>query len=133
MLYTIPAGYRFTFDSSDNDGKYRTFIKEGVSLKETQLLAKLARLIGYCGTGLEDPPDEETKAAAHATLFPIFEEHQELFDDFSLFTSVEPMIDYLSENMLGHASWGCGIRVLENYKIEYFPQEIQIEDVTDDF
>ena len=139
MFNLIPAGYRFTFNSWENDGdNKRTIVMEGVSEKEAHLFANLAKLIKLRGTGLENAydPDKKAKQKAYEKLFPLFEAHREVFDDddFELFVgNVGQMVDYISEYMLGYSDEEYWLRVLESYKIEYIPQEIKIDDVTDKF
>lgn len=140
QINKIPAGYRFSFKSWENDrDSENTLIVEGISEKEAYLLSDLAKIIQAKETGLENKynPSEKDKENAYNVLWPIFERHENLFDheDMEYFCGdVGLMVDYINENILGHASSrNCWMRVLESYKIELIPEEIQIKDVTDTF
>lgn len=136
---TILAGYRFTFVSWENDGdNKKTIVKEGVQEAEAKLLGKLASLIQLGGCGLENnyEPSEKEQKKAFKILLPIFEKHKDIFDesDMNLFRKdVGQMVDYINENMLGHGEDGYWMRALQSTKVEYIPEEINIEDVTSKF
>lgn len=131
----IPAGYRFTFVSWENDGdNYKTIIKEGVEEKQAKLLVELAK----ADSGLENAyePDETELKTGYNVLWPIFEKHKDVFSSKqmeSFKADVGAMTEYINEKILGYSSEGYWMRVLDSYKIEYIPEEIKIEDVTDKF
>lgn len=135
----IPAGYRFTFTSWENDGdNYNTIIKQGVDEANAQLLGELAYNISRGKTGLENiyEPSDDEKEAGYAVLWSIFKKHEALFDKkkFEEFKKDGlNMVMYIDSNILGSSSEGYLMRGLGDYKIEYLPEKITIEDVTDKF
>jgi hypothetical protein len=135
----IPAGYRFIFDSWENDGDYkRTVVTEGVSEPEARLLAEIAKTLVSGGTGLEnnyEPDDKEVKKGLKV-LMAIFERFQTVFseEDFDAFRiDGSLMADYIADKILGYSAEGYYFRVLDAYKIEHVPFDILIKDVTDQF
>lgn len=135
----IPVGYRFTFTSWENDGdNYNTIIKEGVNEDNAQLLGELAYNLSMGNTGLENvyEPSKKEKETGYAVLWPIFEKHKALFDS-KTFEQFEKdganMVAYIDSHILGSSSEGYLMRGLGDYKIEYIPEKIVIEDVTDKF
>ncbi len=144
-MITIPQGYRFTTHSWENDADARqTLIKEGLSKRETELLARLASIIKNRGTGLANTydPTEEEQERAYKVLLPIFEEYIDLFDTgIKELTNIEwfrkdggYMLNYIQAKLTGEPySPDFGIRVIESFKIEYIPMDIVLEDVTNQF
>lgn len=135
----IPAGYRFTFDSWENDGDHKhTIIIEGISEPEARLIAEIAKTLLAGGTGLEnnyEPEDKEINKGLKV-LMDIFDRHQKVFDeeDFDAYRMDHGHIaDYIHEKILGYSAEGYYFRVLDDYKIEHVPVEILIKDVTNQF
>lgn len=135
----IPAGYRFTFNSYEGDGdNLKTIVKQGVSENEAHLLAKIANLMVGSGIWLEnqDDPSEKEKRKAYNLLWPVFEQHKDLFDSetLELFKEgVDSMADYICENIVDYPEDEYYMRVLESYHAEYTPVAIELTDVTLDF
>lgn len=127
---TIPAGYRFTFDSWENDAdNNKTKILEGVSLEDAQFLSELCKILQAQGTGLENEyePDDKTYKKAFKILKPLFKKYKKPQND------IYEMCDYIAENILDYSAEEYGLRVLDGVKVQYIPQDILIEDVTAKF
>jgi hypothetical protein len=78
----IPAGYRITFVSWENDvDNYKTIIKEGLDLQTTSFLVELAEILKARKTGLENKyePSEVRYEQAYEVLLPIFLKHSDFF------------------------------------------------------
>lgn len=135
----IPAGYRFIFDSWENDGdSARTVITEGVNEPEARFLAELAKALVSGSSGLENnyEPDEKEIRKGHKVLLAIFERHQNVFSEEDIDAYRQDggrMADYIAEKILGYSTEGYYLRVLDSFKIEHVPVEILIKDVTDQF
>lgn len=135
----IKAGYRITSISWENDGdNYRTVVKEGVKEDEAKLIGELGKLMKTRKSGLEncyEPSDEELERG-HKFYLPTFEKHSHLFSkhDNNLYQQdAYAIMSYIIDNITGFSNEGYALRVLESMKIEYFPEDVVIEDVTKKF
>jgi hypothetical protein len=134
---TIKAGYRVTFHSTENDGDSPNVItREGVSEREARFLGALAHAVAGSDIANNYEPDEDEQAEAYQEFLPIFERFEDLFsakemeqfraDDWRVFS-------YISEHISGSNSEGYVIRSVGPFTIEFIPQDIVIDDVTEDF
>lgn len=135
----IKAGYRITSVSWENDGDhYRTVIKEGLKEEEAKLIGEIGTLMKTRKSGLENAYDASEKelAKGHTFYLPLFENHSNLFSkhDMDLYRQdCYGIIEYITDMITGYSSEGYALRVLESMKIEYFPEDVVIEDVTKKF
>ena len=135
----IPSGYRFTFVSVESNGHHRrTVIREGLSEVEANLFAELANVIKAKATGLENRvnPTEEQQKKAFQVLWPIFEKYDQIFDyeDLDMFMGdLGLMVDYINDYILDYPSGNCWLRQLEDYEVQYTPENINLENVTSKF
>lgn len=135
----IKAGYRITSVSWENDAdNYRTIVKEGIKEEEAHLIGDLGKLMKTRKSGLEncyDPSDEDLEIG-HKFYLPTFEKYAGLFSkhDMNIFrTDAYGIMEYIVDNITGSSNEDYALRVLESMKIEYFPEEVVIEDVTKKF
>lgn len=132
----IPAGYRITSVSWENDGDhYRTEVKEGLSEDEAKFIGHLGKLMHSRKSGLENNYEASKKEykKGHEFYLPAFEKYAHLFsaEDMKDYRKdCYALLDYIRENITGYSSEGYALRVLESMKVEYFPEDIVIEDVT---
>lgn len=135
----ISAGYRFTFNSNDifNENP-NTMIKEGLTENEVSFFVELSDVI-QGGTYLQvrsNTPEWRIKKE-HEKLYNVLEKYSNLFneEDMAKFKEdVGVIMDYIAENMIGYSGDdNIDMRVLKNYKIENIPQDIIINDVTNQF
>lgn len=132
----IKAGYRVTSISWENDGdNYRTVIKEGLKEEEVKLIGAIGKLMKSKKSGLENNYEASDKelSKGHKFYLPIFEKYVSLFSehDMNLYRQdCYAIMDYIVENITGYSSEGYALRVLESMKIEYFPEDILVQDVT---
>lgn len=132
----IKAGYRITSVSWENDGdNYRTVIKEGLKEEETKLIGEIGKLMKSRKSGLENSyePDDKELNKGHAFYLPVFEKYEHLFSkhDMSIYRAdAYGIMSYIVDNITGYSAEGYALRVLESMKIEYFPEDVVIEDVT---
>ena len=134
----IPAGYRITIDSWENDGdNSRTGIVEELSEQDVKFTIDFALLFTEntvnVGIGnLYDPSDSEQKMVAEA-IREVVAKHSPLSENLSeYFTDVDSdvysMLGYAYQ--LGLSGGDFCTRVLESIKVEYIPEPIVIQDVT---
>ena len=135
----IKAGYRITSVSWENDGDhYHTVIKEGLKEEDAKLIGTLGKLMQSRKSGLEnnyEASDKDLKKG-HAFYLPTFEQYEHLFSkhDMALYRQdCYAIMEYITENITGYSSEEYALRVLESMKIEYFPEDVVIEDVTKKF
>jgi hypothetical protein len=133
----IPAGYRVSTKTWENDGdNYKTLVKEGLSKRQVEFLAKIVKLSKSIGLENEYEPDEEVYIEAYARLLPIFEEFPDVFSEAKLLAYREEggcMIDYLIDNLYSRSDNDYALRVIESFKVEYIANPIEMEDVTEEF
>ena len=140
MLSTnvIPSGFRFTFVSVEgdegNDVNKKILIQEGLSALEANLFSNLANALKSKSTGLENQsnPTEDQLEKAFQVLWPIFEKHDQIFDyeDLDMFMGdIGLMVDYINDYILGYPSGNCWLRQLEDFEVEYIPENINLKDI----
>lgn len=137
----IKAGYRVTIESWENDGdNNNTMVKDGMSFNEVKFLKKMTDLVDRNSdfSNLYDPRESEVTAFAEA-IRKVLEENIHLTDDpiwkEVLSEGNDSILEYYTESMYDYGLT-CGefyTRVRDGFKVEYFPEDIQIQDVTDQF
>jgi len=138
----IPAGYRITVDSWENDGdNSRTETIEGLSEQDAKFTVDFALLFGSVngkdeGFGnLYEPSDQEIEGLNKA-IKRVVAKHSPLSSDLhEVFEDVDSDIDVYLEYAydLGLTGGDFFTRVLESIKVEYIPEPIEIQDVTAKF
>lgn len=140
----IPAGYRLTVITWENDAdNYQTKVLEGLSLERTQFLVELISLFksknhrSESGLGNMYQPKKEECLAVITAVNKVAEKHPKEFicDGYSLEDCKKDMSDDMWELLcdLGIAGGDFYTRVLENFKVEYMPTQVELADVTDKF
>jgi hypothetical protein len=136
----IPAGYRLTVTSWENDAdNYNTVVLEGLTLEQVTFNVELCKLFEN-STDWENllcnlyEPDDEDVARVHAALIPLMkkfhpEEVARCEGDDEMLGDIA--MDYLGDLSLTYGEWFT--RVCESWKVEYIPNEIILEDVTEKF
>lgn len=137
----IPAGYRITVESWENDGdNCRTEIIEGLSEQDAKFTVDFALLFASKngkdeGIGnLCDPSADEEKRVVEA-INKVVTKHSPLSEDLSFFTSLDCDVYSMMEYgyNLGLSGGDFFTRVLDSIKVEYIPEPIEIQDVTTKF
>lgn len=142
---TIPAGYRLTVTSWENDGdNYNTKTLDGLTLEKVSYLVDLCKILGSSNAqignfgNLYDPSETEVLKLSKR-IKAIIEKYPTIKADFfSMHTAEdgeESYPDYAAEELYELALVGGEFftRVCESFVVEYVPQEIVIEDITDKF
>lgn len=136
QLNIIPAGYRFTFTSYENDDENRkTVITDGCSEAKARLLAEIVDVLSC----LESDDVLFNGTSPHRTvrqLTEILERHPDAMSDElikSLNSDQCRLVGYAKDNIFGDAANEYGHRVIISSKCEYIPHDIEIEDVTAKF
>jgi hypothetical protein len=148
---TIKAGYRLTVTTWENDGdNYNTEIKEGLEKAEVYFLTDILKLFdrsswnGPSDFGnMYEPSDDEIYRLAVA-IRSVAVKHEEwvkanaewLLDEIPEDEDGRPeymdgAYDFLYD--LGIGSGEFYTRVCESFKVEYTPNDIQLQDVTAEF
>lgn len=129
----IPAGYRLTVHSWENDGDSPSMlIKEGIQEDEICLHVELLNLMKKRGSGLENnyEPTEKDFHKAHSILLPLMEKYAALFDEkkMALFRKdVGSIQNYIAENLTGYPNEEYGLRVVDSFSVEYLPEQVIME------
>ena len=128
-MTTIQAGYRLTVVSWENDGdNYNTKTIDGLSIERVRLLVDLCRLhasrnISRGFGNMYDANDDE-RLAYHTAIQDVLDKHPVSMD-----------IDEAESILYDLALQGGEFytRVLDKFKVEYIPHQINLLDVTDQF
>jgi len=135
---TIPAGYRFTAESWENDGdNNKTIVTEGLTFAEAKLLTELAVYIKSREHNLSNNcnPTEVELDRAHSKLSEICTKHSDAINLVNLQgfqNDIGHCIDYIQDYLVGVPSYeDYYLRVLESFKVEEIPTTIILNDVTD--
>lgn len=141
MKYTtIPAGYKLIVTSWENDGDdYRVQELCGLSKEEIKFYVDLCMLFKSGAHGnLYEPSEQELDdlnnaflelCKKHSHLKEIDEFLNEEHDEFI----VDDFLSEFHERILSWSSGGFHTRVFESFKVEYYPEELKIQDVTEEF
>ncbi len=149
METIIPAGYRVTVNSWENDGDAkRVVVKEGLSHSRAALYVDFARLFysqnnyhGPKGFGNMYEPRKAELAEAHAAVKDVLIKHFAAFCemwgeeyDVHELDNEDALHDFAGE--LHYELFGASeykFRVLESIKVEHIPFPITMQDVTKEF
>lgn len=132
----IPVGYRISVTTWENDGdNYRTETIEGVDKKHVPFIVAVCRLLKSgcnnqdCYGNMYQPRDSEVEAFHEALegLIQKYPDRPEGCDDS------EGTYECLLYELGFSGSEGFYTRVFERIKIEYVPDKIVLQDVTDQF
>lgn len=135
----IPAGYRVTSVSCENDGDhYQTVMKEGLSENEVKLLGAVVSMMYSGDSRLENnyEPNKKEMDFGHKVYLTVFEQYAHMYTPEQMQemrTSFQPINDYICKNITGNSVEGYAVRDLQDVTIEYFPEDVLIENVTDQF
>lgn len=139
MKYTtLPAGYRLTVNSWENDGDASaTKIVAGLTRTQVKYYLEFLKLLENDSeySNMFDPTFEQI-AAFHAEFVQIAKKYSAELVEACAPTGqhqVHAAVVKLNEMLLGWGSEGFYTRVFESFKVEYFPEEILIQDVTEEF
>ena len=135
-MSNIPAGYRLTIHTWENDGDcYTTQVIDGLVEKQVRFYIDLAKRF----VSENDQGSPGLGNAAHDTgmLLAVFNDvaKQHGYNDHLL--SEEDIYDWLTEHILGYpvcdgyCDEGPFCRVFDSFTVHYIPEEI--EDVTEKF
>lgn len=140
---TIPAGYRLTVTTWENDAdNYKTCTKEGLSKEKIQFYVDLMKPFhcsyhqgtGNLGNIYQFRGDQEEQLLAH--YLAILEKHKEVLAEYEIEGETEDQLTDLFNDILYDLDVRGGeqeTRVVESLKIEYTPQAITFDDVTEEF
>lgn len=135
----IPAGYRLTVTSWENDGdNYNTKIKEGLTLEQCRYYVDLCKLLksqsrGGCGNMFEPSEGERKKLAV--ALQKLAKKHGKEATELDNLDDRDLVCDQMLD-VLYDLGLSCGefyTRVCDTYKVEHIAQPIELEDVTAQF
>ena len=123
----IPKGYRLTISSWENDlDSPRTEVLEGLSEEQVrEYVALCTVLMDSQGpvSNLYDPSKEECNEVTDALLKALEPINKEISGD----TATDMLWD------IGLSSGEFYTRVCEDFKVEYLPEDVVFEDVTERF
>lgn len=153
---TIKAGYRLTVTSWENDAdNYNTKMIEGLTKEDVEFHVKFISLFKSGSRGgfgnMHEPSSMKRYQLAEAIallvqandatntsfdglgklLKDVDVTDEEKFEDDIMAPILDSAHDYLWE--LGLTGGEFYTRVLDKYKVEFVPHDIQIQDVTDQF
>lgn len=131
----IPAGYRLTVDTWENDAdNHYTQVLEGLSLELTKLYVDLCKLFNGDSevANLYDPSPEE-KQVVYEELTKIAYAHPGSVDTSSEDATIigREMMDKCGD--IGLIASEFFTRVVDDFKVEYLPEDVIFADVTAQF
>lgn len=136
----IPAGYRLTVDSWENDAdNRRTVVVEGLSFEKCAFYVELCKLMQddrY--RNLYEPDDGEVEAAQKAFQRLVkkqLKKHGTVDIDFDDLDDLEMLADHVGSILydLGLAGGDYFTRVCDAWKVEYIDAPIVMSDVSKEF
>lgn len=144
-LTTIPAGYRVTINSWENDGDHkRALVFAGLSEETARFYVDFAKKLysennrKTSGFGNMYAPSEDELEKVHNVLKSVILKHWDAFIAFGYTMTQdeldEALYDVCSE--IHYTLFGASdyhFRVLDSFKVEFIPVEIKIEDVSKRF
>lgn len=134
----IPAGYRVTVTTWENDGdNHNTAVVEGVSQEAAKFIVELCKIHysenaqwGISGYGNMYDPSEEKIDEYHKALQQLIDTHANGLPT-PWCDSVDGVQEYAYDLHLTGGEFFT--RVCDDIKVEYVPAEIQLDDVTAEF
>lgn len=132
MNTIIPAGYRITCTTWENDGdNYQTNYAEGLTKEQAQLKFDLLQLLDGHGN-MYEPVDSELASLAvdvKKVLIKHAGRHDVNLDD------TDDILDFFQDHISGVAgsSEHYYTRELSSLRVNYIPQQIEMLDVTAEF
>ena len=126
----IPAGYRLSVTSWENDGdNYRTEIISGLSDEQVRLRIALLKLFERKGAfGNEYSMDTEKNDALPEAYEKIISDHTNKTDDLTL----EDIDDIVNQMGVANCS-DFATRLCESFTVEYLEKPVIFKDVTANF
>lgn len=140
---TIPAGYRLSITSWENDGDHRqTKVLASLTAARVRFIIELCKLFRShhqskdCFGNLYDPTTHEIHQA-HGAIARVFQKHRSALtdDELELLESQdgsEGCVDYVSE-FIGQGEGDVTFRVFEKAVVESVPAATVIENVSAEF
>lgn len=133
----IPAGYRLTVTSWENDAdNYNTEVKEGLSLEKCRIYVDLCKLMHPDSehANLYEPDEDELQALG-AAYMEIALRHPDKAHEIEHLTDADLVQDVLQDICydLGLGGGDFHTRVCSEWKVEYIPEPIVLTDVTEEF
>lgn len=146
----IPAGYRLTVVSWENDGdNYQTKVLEGLTKEQTQFYVEFLKWFDsknqpnhkFKTFGNMYDPSESEVAEAHNYIKVTLFQYSDIINNLWEYNVIEDCItdDDFSDVINDLHSNVCGrseefyFRVVESIKVEYIKEPIVLEDVTKEF
>jgi len=145
----IPAGYRVTITSWENDGDhYENTVHEGLTKERVEYILELCNLFksdsstGGKTFGNLYEPDRTERAEAESAITVVMEKHKPVLTKYELkqLTAVAvpnepysgPEYGDIVRELVGYSEYYT-YRVYDGAKVEFIPNEITMEDVTGQF
>lgn len=143
METVIPAGYRVSVASWENDGDAkRTITKEGLSREMAKFFVEAAAVFGSYGNQYS-PSDAQLKVVhrkMREVIFANWEAFSQMWDDLTkeemdtgddLDSAIWDVTAELHYELLGGGDFR--FRQMETIKVEHLPVEVRMKDVTGEF
>lgn len=140
----IPAGYRITVETWENDGdSNNTKVQVGLTKVEASFLADACRQFKSCnnrdaGVGNMYDPDTKKLQIFEERMVELSARHPEMknsekYKDY--FESEENISEAIHELLYDFSLTGGEFytRVCDSFKVEYIAEDIYIDDVTEEF
>lgn len=145
MKTVIPAGYRLSISSWENDGDlWYTNVLEGLNKERVKMLIAVCKLFVHYNQGgygnAYKPRYEDVIAAGNAVLHVMLKEYPQgatceeaewisgINDDDDLYDFV---VEYVSDLFDGDGEFT--FKAFDGAKVELIPEDIHIEDVSNEF
>lgn len=132
-MTVIKKGYRITVVSWENDGdNYRTITKDGYDECETKLIVDLMKLLESRCFGNMYEPNTDKLYRFEGALRVVFDKHGVDYTEGGEFSVTDYAMDAYIGEFTGYGS-EFFTRVVQSISVEYIPQDIVIENVSDKF
>lgn len=141
----IPAGYRITVQSWENDADcYAKNIEEGLTAEQTKLYVDALKLLESApydnpkGHGNLYEPNEAQLMALAVSVKGVLDRHGIVLEDLTgdMEEDADVYNDYFVCELVGDLTSGGDnfyTRIVSSIKVEYVPQPIELLDVTAEF
>lgn len=143
----IKAGYRLEVLSWENDGdNYNTKVLDGLSIRQVQFFTKLCKMLksknsrgDTANFGNMYAPSDEEVAAYIAAVRPLARAYVDVINcEGYTETDIEDdedlgdrLYDFTSD-LIGNSEYYYH-RVVESFSVQYVPEDIELQDVTNQF